>query len=342
MKSISLPRLSSCSIAVLMVLASSPSALAASKGFVLVQEGRPKATIVTAAKPSENAAAAARELQHYVRKMSGAELPILIDEQETTGPVILVGASRFTEKLPDLKIPSGLTPQLREEGFVVQCRGDRLVLAGNDAGPYFGTRYAVVELLHRLGVRWFMPGEFGEVIPQTRTVSISEMEVRQRPDFTMRNYWQHARDNMAKEDYEWKIHHKMNPKMQDWFGVPGDSSIRGYMPGKEVFKAHPDWFALQRDGQDVKQEFRFRHKDRSECLALISAAPVRADNGEFKGSLWMVADLSGRQCLEIELADTQKKSEAQARDLTAELNKTRKARHPQAERCSQHQVRSGQ
>ncbi|HMC27784.1 MAG TPA: DUF4838 domain-containing protein [Verrucomicrobiae bacterium] len=248
MKSISLPRLSSCSIAVLMVLASSPSALAASKGFVLVQEGRPKATIVTAAKPSENAAAAARELQHYVRKMSGAELPILIDEQETTGPVILVGASRFTEKLPDLKIPSGLTPQLREEGFVVQCRGDRLVLAGNDAGPYFGTRYAVVELLHRLGVRWFMPGEFGEVIPQTRTVSISEMEVRQRPDFTMRNYWQHARDNMAKEDYEWKIHHKMNPKMQDWFGVPGDSSIRGYMPGKEVFKAHPDWFALKRDG----------------------------------------------------------------------------------------------
>src|SRR5205814_1221254 len=84
-------------------------------------------------------------------------------------------------------------------------------------------------------------------------------------------------------------------------------------------------FALQRDGQDVKQEFRFRHKDRSECLALISAAPVRADNGEFKGSLWMVADLSGRQYLEIELADTQKKSEAQARDLTAELNKTRKS-----------------
>src|SRR5882762_11792253 len=161
------------------LLALKPSVFAAAKSFVLVEEGRPKATIVTAGKPSENAAAAARELQHYLRKMSGAELPILTDEQETTGPVIWVGASRFTEKLADLKIPSGLTPQLREEGFVVQCRGDRLVVAGNDAGPYFGTRYAAVELLHRLGVRWFMPGEFGEVIPQTRTVSISEMEVRQ-------------------------------------------------------------------------------------------------------------------------------------------------------------------
>src|SRR5437868_13482723 len=100
------------------------SAFPAGKTFVLAEEGQPKATIVTAAKPSENAAAAARELQHYVRKMSGAELPIATDEQEITGPAILVGASRFTE-IADLKIPSGLTPQLQEEGFLIRCRGDR-------------------------------------------------------------------------------------------------------------------------------------------------------------------------------------------------------------------------
>ena len=94
-----------------MVLPWLPSAFAASKSFVVVEEGRPKATIVTAAKPSENAAAAARELQRYLRKMSGAELQIVTDEQETTGAMILVGASRFTEKLADLKIPSELTPQ---------------------------------------------------------------------------------------------------------------------------------------------------------------------------------------------------------------------------------------
>jgi hypothetical protein len=40
----------------------------------------------------------------------------------------------------------------------------------------------------------------------------------------------------------------MNPRMHKFFGVPGDSSIREYMPNKEVFKAHPDWFALKRDG----------------------------------------------------------------------------------------------
>src|SRR5713101_2510451 len=104
-------------LALIMVFCFKPAAFAGAKGFILVEEGRPKATIVTAAKPSENAAAAARELQQYVRKITGAELPIATDEQETAGAVIWVGESRFTEKLPELKIPSGLTPQLREEGF---------------------------------------------------------------------------------------------------------------------------------------------------------------------------------------------------------------------------------
>src|ERR1043166_3829599 len=194
------------------------SGTAAPKAFVLVQEGRPAATIVLAEKPAENARLAAQELQRYVRKMSGAELPIVTDAQAPSTPLILVGQSRLTDKVAGLQIPSGRTASLREEGFVVQCRGDQMVLAGNDEEPYLGTRYAVVELLHRLGVRWFMPGEFGEMIPEARTLAIAEMEVRQRPDFTMRNYWQHSRDKMADEDYVWKIHHKMNPKMQDWFG----------------------------------------------------------------------------------------------------------------------------
>jgi hypothetical protein len=27
------------------------------------------------------------------------------------------------------------------------------------------------------------------------------------------------------------------------------TSIRNYMPGKEVFKEHPEWFALKHDGK---------------------------------------------------------------------------------------------
>ncbi len=215
--------------------------------FTLVQDGHPKATIVTAAAPNDNTREAAAELQRYVRKITGAELPIVNDEHPPAGPLILVGTNRLTAQRPEWRIPSGLTPRLREEGLVIRCQGDRLLLAGNDAGPYYGTRYAVAECLHQLGVRWFMPGEFGEVVPRATTLSFPETEVRQRPDFVMRNYWQHNRDKMGEDDTEWKIHHKMNPRMQEWFGVPGDGSVRGYMP-KDLVKLHPDWFALRRDG----------------------------------------------------------------------------------------------
>jgi hypothetical protein len=41
--------------------------------------------------------------------------------------------------------------------------------------------------------------------------------------------------------------HKRDPRREQWFGVPGDSSIRECL-SKELFQQHPDWFALKRDG----------------------------------------------------------------------------------------------
>ena len=93
------------------------------------------------------------------------------------GTLILVGRSSLTDRIPGLEIPTGKTKNLREEGFVIQTDTDRLVLAGNDIEPYYGTRYAVAEFLHRLGVRWFMPGEIGEVVPKMATVSVGPMRV---------------------------------------------------------------------------------------------------------------------------------------------------------------------
>jgi len=216
--------------------------------LVLVRDGQPRATIVTAATPTENARVAATELQKYLAKITGVTLPIATDKAPPSGTLILVGRSRLTDRISGLEIPTGKTKDLREEGFIMQTDHDRLVLAGNDVTPYYGTRYAVSEFLHRLGVRWFMPGEIGEVVPKMASVSIGPMRVLQRPDFPLRNFWEHARGPMADECEQWKIHNKMNPRATTAaFGVPGDSSVQGYLP-KEQFAAHPDWFALQRDG----------------------------------------------------------------------------------------------
>ena len=87
-------------------------------GLTLVEAGSPRATIVVAAEASEKAKLAAEELQHYVKKISGATLPIQTDEKGATGTLVLVGRSKQTEDAT-IMIPSGVTHGRREEGFVI-------------------------------------------------------------------------------------------------------------------------------------------------------------------------------------------------------------------------------
>ena len=236
--------------------------------FTLVKDGKPTCSIIIAAKASENARIAAQELQNYVEKISGAKLDIYTDgDNIPNGPRVLVGRSRLTDAMPDLEIPTALTEAFREEGYVIHSTGDTLVLAGNDTGVpegkklptahaplsmddslYLGTRYAVYDLLNRLGVRWFAPGEYGEVVPKSTTLRIPELSVTERPDFPVRSFWMCGDDEeMHKQRITWMIRNRMNPRSVFWFGIPGDSSLRTYMP-KDQVEAHPEWFALQPNG----------------------------------------------------------------------------------------------
>ncbi len=212
--------------------------------LTLVENGQPRATIVVSAQAGDKVKAAAGDLQLYLRKMSGATLPIATDDREPAGPLVLVGRSKLTDGMK-VAIPFGLTFARREEGFTIVRRGQRLVLAGNDEGPYHGTEYAVSELLNRLGVRWFMPGDFGEIVPSQTTIAAPEINVTEHPDFVMRNWWLHTKPDLAELERRWKIRNKMNPDAM--FATPGDSSVRNLLPAA-AFKEHPEYFALNPDG----------------------------------------------------------------------------------------------
>jgi hypothetical protein len=232
--------------------------------FTLVRDGQSQATIVvskdaltappepklaelTAEQPAAHkVAAAAHELQDYVRKISGATLPITGDDREPAGNVILVGRSALTKPF-DAKIPSGLTSARAEEGLLILCQGKRLVLAGNDEPIYRGTQYAVAELLHRLGVRWYLPGDYGEVVPKMATIEVAETEVRQRPDFKMRNWWGPMPEGNQLPEYRWKVRNKMNP-MVHFVAMPGDSSARSLLP-EALARTQPQLFARELDGK---------------------------------------------------------------------------------------------
>lgn len=231
--------------------------------ITLVQEGRPTATIVIRdaafkvepyvpaanipADPNAKIKLAALELQKYLEKISGAKLVIGSDADAVNGAVILVGPSRPTEEMK-VEIPSGLTNERKEEGYVILARGDVLVLAGNDVNPYCGTFYAVAELLNRLGVRWFMPGDFGEIVPHRATVDVADVEFRDRPDFLLRTWWGHTSPDNAAQESLWKLRNKMQLSSYEVFSPPGDSSLRAYLPEEKLAASHPEYFAKRPDG----------------------------------------------------------------------------------------------
>lgn len=263
--------------------------IAAGTQFTLVKDGKPACSIVIAENPKHNAKAGAEELQHYVEKISGAKLQIFSDNDTSipNSPSILVGRSRFTDAIKDLKIPDGITGNLREEGYIIRSTKDALVLAGNDTevpdrigvsprcpsgdesltghSMYLGTRYAVCDLLNRLGVRWFMPGEYGEVVPKASTLTVPELSVEEHPDFPVRQFGAGGCDDqMGRDHYMWLVHNRMNPRSVNWFGLVSDGTIINQMP-KDKIKEHPEWFALQPDGSRTLHmpcmSDELRHKD---------------------------------------------------------------------------------
>jgi len=252
------------------VMASAARGVAA---ITIVDDGEPRATIVVreavlesdpykpdrydAGSPQQKVHLAAHDLQHYVEMSTGAKLPIVSDKEEFDGAAIPVGASRRTDLL-GLDIPDGFTAERREEEYMILCRDNTLVLAGNDLAHYHGTPYAVYEFLNRLGVRWFMPSEFGEVVPRMKTIRVDEIDFRDKPDFALRNWWLHATPRMYAEEHLWKLRNKAGPVSS--VKIPGDGSIDQYLP-HDRFDEHPEWFVKNADGTPIKSMPSLSHPD---------------------------------------------------------------------------------
>jgi sulfatase modifying factor 1 len=216
----------------------------ASAAVTLVDNGKPNCSIVIAADASDQLKLGAKDLQLYLSKMSGAQTPITND-LSVSGNRILIGV--FGQKpVADWK---GQRPAA--DGFAIETRNRRgggvdIFLVGGDQR---GAQHVVYDLLERfLGVRWYMPGEIGEEVPQSKTVTLKSLKWRNRPDY------------QAVGGLIWHG----GPGADDWLrrnkgdvGSPSyffGHSWSGYIPPtEENRKAHPEWFALNEDGTRSEQ-----------------------------------------------------------------------------------------
>lgn len=212
----------------------------------VVRDGQPVATIIIKAsdsseptgrrrgKPSADRRAA-EVLVDWVRKMSGAELPIG-ESPPKDATAIYVGAAA---------IEAGLTldtiDSTSREGLRVKCVGRRLLLAGqNDTA----TIKSACRLLEHWGCRYYMDHPLGEVFPQRRSLSVEPLDIREKPGMDYRHIW----GSKWSGETIWKI----------WNGHGGIAMATGHAWGnyvsEELFSQHPEYFRMK-DGQRVPSDW---------------------------------------------------------------------------------------
>lgn len=241
-------------------LASLP--VCAQDSLVLVREGEPASVILLADRSTKTARRAAKELQTWLWRISGARLSIQAesDYKEESGQVpILVGDTGQTARL-GLRSADFDLEELRIRTFP-GC----LVLLGDDERPdglrLEGTLWAVMTFLEQeLGVRYLWPGELGRVVPRRKTVEVGPIHTRFAPRLRQRRIRnlgysdriQRGLDRLGWSRETFEEHHAGAASWFDFHRIGGSfRGSYGHAFGdywQRFHEDHPDWFALQPDG----------------------------------------------------------------------------------------------
>jgi hypothetical protein len=226
----------------------------------LTRDGNPEATIVVpdpaspAADgrelPAATARTAAEELQKYIARASGAELPIVAASQAPSeGTLVLVGRSALTDKF-------GLFTPTESEGVRIKTFPRGLALLGEIAprgtnnSPYpedRGTLNATYIFLEKhLGYRFYFQrgpdAELGRVSPHRPTITVGPIDYESAPFFPYRQIVPYSGTG------DWKAATRPGK-------ATGFSCNHTHMGWNSLYQeSHPEYFSLLADGS---RDFRF-------------------------------------------------------------------------------------
>ncbi len=219
------------------------TASACSREPMLVSRGKSDYRIVLSDSASPTAAYGARELQFFLREMTGETIPIVSDTLPMTGHEIVLGHG---SRLDSLGVAIDFD-SLGDEGYVLKTAGGSLVIAG---GEPRGTLYGVYGLLEdHFGCRWFTP----EVsrIPQCGSLPLPDLDETVVPVFEYREpyIWDAkngdwaARNRMNRNTFEGGLGERHGGQVE-W--VPGFfvHTFDRLVPKEKYFKEHPEYFSL--------------------------------------------------------------------------------------------------
>ena len=110
-----------------------------------------------------------------------------------------------------------------------------------------GSFNAVCRFLHRLGARWYLPGELGEVLPRWKTIELPKIDETVWPDFRLRQF-NFRLGVVGPETALWTMRLGMrnDERLQIAHGMATMTNR------DEVFTKHPEWFAIYGGKRDFR------------------------------------------------------------------------------------------
>jgi hypothetical protein len=216
-------------------------------GLILAEGSRTPYVITLAADAAAPEQTAAAELAAYLKIITSAEFPIVTPDQAAGKPVIAVGPGATGSKL-------GLdVGKLGPEEWLVRRSGKDLYVVG---GRPRGTLYAAYHFLEDgLGVHWW--NSWSETVPRQSTLKLGALNVQGKPTFRYRDIYmiygedggRFAARNRLNRDGDSAITSAYGGTLA--YGPPYHvHTFFLYVPPKEYFAAHPEWFSLI-DGKRV-------------------------------------------------------------------------------------------
>lgn len=248
--------------------------------LILAKDGKAMATIVYPA-GNTKAQSAVSDLSKHLTKMTGAEFPVVTDDQVLPeGNLILVGPTKKTFEL-------GVEPHAgypEAEKFTVKRAGNCLILLGNDDRVYRGTQHAVTYFLEEAGCGWFSNTDpLWQVVPNCPTLAVKDVE-------------QSHEARIAARRMGWG-------NFDIWYGR-GDSfaeghRLNGLFSGKWCHENKPEWLALwkgSRDDYSTKNQWQYCYTNEEFATAVaekiiafydthpdVTAFSISANDGWYDG-----------------------------------------------------------
>ncbi|WP_158560696.1 DUF4838 domain-containing protein [Paenibacillus contaminans] len=228
---------------------SSPSPTPSAGPLTIVENGQADAVVLVPSGDNGELRGIAETLVDYVRKSTGAILPIMTeDELAVSGSAaaavkLYVGAAGTDS---DPAFADRLTG-LSKDGFVISPYGGSITIAGPSP---LGTEFGVYDFLERyVGVRWLMPGEAGEDVPALSSLSIPSTVVREQPAMISRDvvgfmgyHTRTADETISSIQLDWAKKNRNNS------AINFHHNLYRLFPPSEYLTTHPEFFP-HKDGQ---------------------------------------------------------------------------------------------